>query len=95
MWAYILKAKARKKAWILHRSAAPPAVESLALSLAAFSFLHFFIMIASAGMKRSLAFSFAFIMAMFMVAQLFVGPERTVQSVKDTTHKFVARHVKE
>ncbi|KAH6148227.1 hypothetical protein HBI68_192740 [Parastagonospora nodorum] len=44
-------------------------------------------MIASAGMKRSLAFSFAFILAMFMVAQLFVGPERTVQSVKDTTHK--------
>jgi len=52
-------------------------------------------MIASAGMKRSLAFSFAFIMAMFMVAQIFVGPERTVQSVKDTTHKLVARCVKE
>jgi hypothetical protein len=47
-------------------------------------------MIALAGMKRNLAFSFAFIMAMFMVTQLFIGPERTVQSVKDTTHKCAA-----
>jgi hypothetical protein len=46
-------------------------------------------MIAPVNMKRNLAFSFAFIMAMFMVAQLFVGPERTVQSVKDATHKCV------
>ena len=43
----------------------------------------------SAKLRRNLVFSAAFIMLMFFVAQLFFGPERTVQGVKDTTHKCV------
>ncbi|CAO2648121.1 Nn.00g090430.m01.CDS01 [Neocucurbitaria sp. VM-36] len=40
-------------------------------------------------MRRNLVFSAAFVMAIFFVAQLFFGPERTVQGVKDTTHKII------
>ncbi|KAH8721529.1 hypothetical protein GQ44DRAFT_623042 [Phaeosphaeriaceae sp. PMI808] len=40
-------------------------------------------------MRRNLVFSGAFIMILFLVPQLFFGPERTVQGVKDTTHRII------